>query len=273
MTDAHKMRELPGMLEAALSLSKIKEGERVALITTHIYVPQILDAYRMALSNLGADFIKVELPPRLRGEGPELDNPIGPYAAEVLKSASMVIRPLTVWPPKASDVSMYSAVFTEILFSPTRWLDFMIDEMAIRRLFPDPALIDRTMATVEALEKAEVLRVTSPAGTDLTVNKKGRSAARQLGIVEEPGSWDNFGFAAVSTAPIEDSAEGTLVFDRGDSLGFLLGTLNDFNPDPVRLEFREGRIVKIDGGVTAQVLRLHLEEINRPEFYQIAHFG
>ncbi len=273
MASLSQPRELPGLLQAALTLSGVKEGERVALVTTHRYVGEVLEDYRIALSNLGADVIRLVLPPRIRGEDPRLDNPIGPYAADVLKTAAMVVRPLTLWPPKASDITMYAAVFTEILFSGTRWLDFMIDEMAMRRLFPTPELLERTLAGAERMERAETIRITSKAGTDLTVSKIGRKTHIKTGRVQEPGAWDNLGFAAVSVAPLEDSAEGTLVFDRGDSLGFLLGTLNDFNPDPVRLEFREGQIVKIEGEVTAQILRHHLEQINRPEFYHIAHLG
>jgi 2,5-dihydroxypyridine 5,6-dioxygenase len=273
MSSEHRLRELPGFLEAVLALSNVREGERVALITTHRYVPSILDSYRVALSNLGADFLRLVLPPRVRGQGPGLDNPMGPFATDILKSADMIVRPLTVWPPGASDISMYSDVFRETLFSGTRWLDVMIDEMSMRRLMPSPEMIQRSQTGVELMEKVESIRITSPAGTDLTMTKKGRKGHLKTGRVLEPGAWDNFGFGAVSTAVVEDSAEGTLVFDRGDSLGFLLGTLNDFCVDPVYLDFRDGEVIDIRGEVTAQVLRNHLDEIDRPEFYRIAHFG
>jgi 2,5-dihydroxypyridine 5,6-dioxygenase len=273
MTNPNRLRELPGLIESALSLSEVKEGERIALISTHSYVPEILDAYRTALGNLGADFVRVELPPRVRGEGPGLNNPLGPFAFDLLKSADMVVRPLTVWPPKASDVTMYSDEFRETLFSGTRWLDFMIDEMSMRRLFPTPQMLARGDAGAERMAKAETIRIKSEAGTDLTLSKKGRKGSRNMGAVREPGAWGNFGFGAVSTAPVEDSANGTVVFDRGDSLGFLLGTLNDFCTDPVRLTFEDGEIVEIEGDVTAQVFKQHSQEIDRPEFYRIAHIG
>jgi 2,5-dihydroxypyridine 5,6-dioxygenase len=148
-----------------------------------------------------------------------------------------------------------------------------LDDAAMRRLFPSQELIERTLAGKQRLDEAKTIRVTSRAGTDLTLSKRSRGASARTGVVREPGARDKFGFAMVSTVPLEDSAEGTLVFNRGDSLGFLLGALNNFCPDPVRLDFRGGEIVKIEGKVAAQALRRRLEEINRPEFYRIAHIG
>jgi 2,5-dihydroxypyridine 5,6-dioxygenase len=265
---AHRLRELPGLLEEVLSLSEVRAGERVALVSVRGWEPPTLDAYRMALCNLGADFVTIELPARLRGEGPGLDDPIGPFAADVLRLASMIVW---VRPPTAGDQSTYSLASRDIVAAGTRWLDIFLDEKAMRRLFPSQGLIERTLAGRDRMERAQTIRVTSESGTDLTVSKKGRGGFAKTCCVRKPGEWTKYGFASVSTAPEEQSAEGVLVFDRGDSLGYLLGSLNNLCPDRVRLEFRGGKLVKIEGQATAQALRQRLEEIGHPEYYRIAH--
>ncbi len=266
------MSTLSGLVAEILKLSKVKEGERVALVTTTAYNPETLDAYLVALEDLGAEALRVILP--RRSEGRKLVQPLGPYAAEVLKGADMVIRPVTEEHPPVPDIFMYDEIFTEILFKGTRWLDVVIPEEAMRRLFPDQALIDRTMAGVELMEKSESIRITSEAGTDLRLSKKGRKGHKQTGIVDEPGMWDNFGFGLVACAPLEDSAEGTLVLDSGDSAGQEgLGNRHGINPEPIRLTFRNGKIVEIEGGYTALMLRRWLSQRESDGAYRIAHVG
>jgi len=186
----------------------------------------------------------------------------------------MVIRPVTVENTPVPDIFMYDEIFSQILSSGTRWLDVVINEEAMRRLFPDQALIDRTMAGVELMEKAQHIRVTSAAGTDLRVSKEGRKAHKQTGIVDEPGMWDNYGFGLVACAPLENSAEGTLVLDAGDSAGQVpFGDRHRINPEPIKLTFHEGKIVDIEGGHTALMLQRYLERHGDDKARRIAHIG
>jgi 2,5-dihydroxypyridine 5,6-dioxygenase len=255
-----------------LTLSKVTEDERVALVTTTAFDAPILEAYQSALEMLGADAVRIILPRKASGR--QLAQPLGPYAAEVLKGANMVIRPVTVEHTPVPDIFMYDEIFSPILFSGTRWLDVVIQEEAMRRLFPDQALIDRTLAGVEMMEKAESIRVTSQAGTDLRVSKKGRKGHKQTGIVDEPGMWDNYGFGLVACAPLEDSAEGTLVLDAGDSAGQVpFGDRHRINPEPITLTFKAGKIVDIQGGHTALMLRRYLDAHGDDKARRIAHIG
>lgn len=264
---------LTGLIGDVLQLSEVSAEERVALVTTTAYDPAVLDAYLTAIEEVGADAVRLILP-RRAGENGRLTQPLGDYAAAVLKEADMVIRPVTAAGASVPDIFMYDEIFRDILFTGTRWLDVVIDEEAMRRLFPDEALIARTMAGVELMEKAEKIRVTSGAGTDLTLSKKGRKAHKQTGIVDEPGMWDNFGFGLVACAPLEKSAEGTLVLGAGDSSGQVaFGDRHRINPEPIRLTFRKGRIEKVEGGHTALMLSRWLEQFAGDGGRRIAHVG
>lgn len=263
---------LSGLVREILELSHVKEGERVALVTTTDYDPVTLDAYLIALEELGAEALRLILPRRTQER--RLIQPLGRYAATVLREAGMVIRPVTRERSVVPDIFMYDEVFSEILSQGTRWLDVVIHEEAMRRLFPDEALIERTMAGVALMEKGQHIHITSEAGTDLHLDKKGRKGHKQTGIVDEPGMWDNFGFGLVACAPLEVSAEGTLVLDAGDSAGQEgFGERRRLNPEAIQLTFCEGKITDIVGGHTATVLRQWLAQQGTRAAYTIAHAG
>lgn len=263
--------DLSEVLEQMLRLSKVQEGERVCLLTTHVYDARMIDAYRVALGRLGADHIHLVLPPRTTGTAWVNPLQLDAYAQGVLKAAAMVVYPRTL--RQVADVSMYTRAYREILFSNVRWLDVMIDEAAMRRLFPGEAMLRRTRAAVVRLESGKEMRLTSDAGTDLVVRKRGRKAAMQIGVADEPGRWDNFGFGFVTCAPEEDQTEGVLVFDVGDSLGLFLGPYHNLLPEPVRVVWEKGRVVHIEGGPLARAYARYLERLGKPEHYRIAHFG
>jgi 2,5-dihydroxypyridine 5,6-dioxygenase len=260
------------LITDVLGLCKVHEGERVALVTTSEFNPIVLDAYLSGLEETGAEALRIILP--RRAEGRKLIQPLSPYAAEVFKQADMVLQPTSEDQTYLPDIFMYDEIFSQILESGTRWLSVVINEEAMRRLYPDQTLIDRTLAGVEIMEKAESIRVTSEAGTDLKLSKKGRKGHKQTGIVDEPGMWDNFGFGLVACAPLEGSAEGTLVLDAGDSAGQVpFGNRHRINPEPITLSFREGNIVDIQGGYSALMLQRYLEQTANAGGYRIAHVG
>jgi 2,5-dihydroxypyridine 5,6-dioxygenase len=211
------------------------------------------------------------LPPQ--SAGPGWVNPIqlGSYAERILKGANMVVRVNTT--RTVADVSMYTQVVREVLFSGVRWLDVNGEELVMRRLFPTEALIARTRGGADRMARAQTLRITSPAGTDLTVRKRGRKGHAQIGVVDEPGRWDNFGFGLVACAPEEDQTQGRVVFDVGDSLGLFQGPYHNLMNERVTFHFEEGKIVRVEGGNLARAYEGYLRKMNRPEHYRIAHIG
>ena len=68
----------------------------------------------------------------------------------------------------------------------------------------------------ERLRRAERVRVTSPAGTDVTVRVGGREPRGwYTGIVRRPGEISAFPGGEVSFPPLEGESRGTIVFERG----------------------------------------------------------
>ncbi|MGA2767009.1 MAG: hypothetical protein ABSF24_01660 [Candidatus Bathyarchaeia archaeon] len=269
------MIDMPKLVEGLLKSCRVEEGEKVAIVSTHMFPESVVNAFMIALVNFNADSLRVILPPRIK-EGKAI-SPVGPFAAESLKMADMII---TVYPEPVPGhlyeapvprVDMYSDYFVNWLKSGARILDVMlrIPEANLRRLYPTDALIRRSLAGAEMMEKAEKIRITSGAGTDLVLNKKGRKGACQKGVASERGSWDNYGFGLVICAPLEDSANGTLVFDTGD---YILG-IGRIVTEPVKCTLKNGSITKIEGGSTAKIFEKWLATRGDERSYGVSHIG
>jgi leucyl aminopeptidase (aminopeptidase T) len=120
------------------------------------------------------------------------------------------------------------------------------DFWAIRRRAERLAELWRTTKTV---------RVTSPAGTDLTSEVTGREPKAWLtGICRNPGEVSALPGGEVSLPPLEGTSSGIVVWERVASD---LGALTR----PVRIEVHDGRAVRFEGGAEADRLRHIVESI------------
>jgi leucyl aminopeptidase (aminopeptidase T) len=102
------------------------------------------------------------------------------------------------------------------------------------------SLEQTTAAVARALTAATTCRITSAAGTDLTVQIRGRGAHEDNGNLRAAGSFGNLPAGEAYIAPIETEAEGTIVVD-GSLAGY--GLLRE----PLHLRLRRGRIVDAAG--------------------------
>jgi 2,5-dihydroxypyridine 5,6-dioxygenase len=280
-------RAFSSVIEQMLKLQKAEEGDKVIVLTSHVYDKYTLDAYMTALCNLNAQFMHIIAPPVAKSAptiaGPSkgaamLSAPSSRLLVDTLKSADLILHVYTQlggrWGKMVSQwgiphISIYSDECVETLMSGKRWLDIMVDEVNFRRLFPTPDLIRRTKAGAEIMQRAVTLRITSKAGTNLTLDKKGRKGHAQFGVADEQGRWDNYGFGLVACAPVEDTANGTLVLDTGD---YILSMDRDVT-EPVKCQIKDGKITEIEGGFTALLLRKWFESWKDPEAYGISHIG
>jgi leucyl aminopeptidase (aminopeptidase T) len=101
----------------------------------------------------------------------------------------------------------------------------------------------------ERLRAGTWVRVTSPAGTDVTVSREGREPRGwYTAIVRRPGEISAFPGGEVSFPPLEGTANGVIVFER---VVTDLGGIGQ----PIRIEVAGGEAVAIEGGEDARRLR------------------
>lgn len=108
-------------------------------------------------------------------------------------------------------------------------------------------LAARCIAVAQALTVADQARITSAAGSDLTMSIAGRRAIADAGELRTPGAFGNLPCGEGFIAPVEGTAEGMLVVD-GSIAAF--GKLEE----PVRLTVREGHLVGAEGGIGPQFM-------------------
>jgi leucyl aminopeptidase (aminopeptidase T) len=125
-----------------------------------------------------------------------------------------------------------------------------ITEATFMRALPaDYAELRRAGERIAAeLSSAAACRLTSPAGTDVALDLKGRTAVIDDGNLQDRDAFGNLPAGEAFIAPKEGSAEGMVVFD---------GSLANYGllDAPVRVRLAEGRAVSADGEAGRWLLR------------------
>ena len=112
-----------------------------------------------------------------------------------------------------------------------------------------------THSLADRLQGSSSVHVTTPLGTDLRLSVAGRTWRTDTSILRSRGVYGNLPAGEVFVAPVEHSAEGVLVVDKGLP-GLELS-------EPVRLVFEEGMVVSIEGEPGAGYLENALREGER----------
>ena len=141
------------------------------------------------------------------------------------------------------------------------------EDIMVRTMRADYHKIARLTHQVrDILSAGKTVRVTSPAGTDLTLPIDGINAIASTGLILERGSFGNLPSGEAYLMPQEGKAEGVLVVD-GSMAG--VGLITD---EPIRITIVNGKAEKIEGGKEAALLEETVERIG-PLARNIAEFG
>lgn len=130
-----------------------------------------------------------------------------------------------------------------------------------------PLLLEFQRKLSEVTGRLRTVRVTTPAGTDLTFENDPSRPVLTEGDVNGPGEYMLFG--QVDWAPIEESINGTLVFDGSVWPPKELGLLEK----PIKLEVKDGKVVDIKGGREALIFERWLKSFNDEKMLNIAHIS
>ena len=116
-------------------------------------------------------------------------------------------------------------------------------------------LRELTAALGARLTGSRRVRVTTPGGTDCTFDVTGREWKLDDGVLDKPGAFGNLPAGEVFVAPLATGAHGVCVIDRSIALGG-----EGLVDEPVQLTFRQGRIVAVEGGRSAESTRAAIAE-------------
>ncbi|SFZ83486.1 2,5-dihydroxypyridine 5,6-dioxygenase [Devosia enhydra] len=228
--------DLTALFRHQLAACALAEGELCVGITDTAWMPAYSAACSAAASALGARAVQVTF---------GWNTPPDAAALDAICAAADLVVYMT------SHTLHYRPEIGKALARGARVLCCMEPPHVLDRLRFDTSVRDRALAGAALLEASSRIHITSPAGTDVTMDKSGRRGLAAYGAADVAGHLDFWGLGSVQAAQIEGSAEGTIVLDVGDCLFHLAR----FVEAPVRIRLKAGRIAAIEGGLDAFLLR------------------
>ncbi|HHW37001.1 MAG TPA: hypothetical protein GXX18_07165 [Bacillales bacterium] len=256
-----------------LVLCGVQEGEFVVVASQAESREGYVDAFLAAIESLGAYGVNLQFPgirhahlPYSGRQTQDIDIFIDsvPQAMETLKKADMVV-----------DVTAEGLVHTKAraitLGNGARMLMVWEKPEILERMFPRESLRKRVENSIDMLKQTKTMRVTSNAGTDISVSLASNTPIiGQYGYTDQPGRWDHFAGGFAAFYPIEESVNGRIVLDAGD----ILLPLNRYVASPIDITIKNGLITDIKGeGLDVELFKKYFKSWNDKEVYYTSHFG
>ncbi|MDB5897326.1 MAG: peptidase [Ramlibacter sp.] len=257
--------------EAVLGRCGLQPGDTVAVLSESQSRPVLPQLARLAAARLGAEVFSLVLPstfsqalPVARSTG----------ASMVLRHIAPVVSALagsTLVVDCTVEGLMHAPELPAILEGGARVL-YVSNEHpeALARLVPDDALEPLVKAHVKRLRAAREMRVTSSAGTDLTISLQGAVSGGNWGYTSRPGTMTHWPGGLALAFPAAGSVNGTLVLDEGD----VNLTFKRYLEKRVVLRVENDYVTRIEGsGVDADLMRSYIAAWGDRDAHAVSHVG
>ena len=252
-----------------LRLCRLRPDEHVVILAEPSSREDYVAAAFAASRAIGAHVISATVPGGSPAPVPSTHTGAGPgllsvlqdrVAQDLLKQADLVLD-LT------REGFIHAPIQEEILAENTRIL-FVCDapDVLIRNM-PKANDKDRVLAGQQLVNETRTMRVTSPAGTDLTVNLEGVVCDFQVGFADDPGRWDHWPSTMVLCWP--EVSDGRIVLAPGD----ILLPFKEYVRDEAVLEINQGHIDTVSGGADAKMLDRYLHDSDDKWARYLSHMG
>lgn len=253
----------------------LRADETAVLLSETRSRPELVETARLALERSGAATMQIIMPTPVN-PGPV---PIRSTGASVAlaghRSAIAALADADFVVDCTVEGLLHSPELGQILGGGTRILMISNEHPEnFERLPHDPALADRVAVGKAMLESATTMRVTSPAGTDLTVALDGAFRAGSSGFTTEPGDIAHWPGGLVLAFPAAGSVNGTIVLAPGD----INLTFTDYVRAPIRLTIVDDYIDDISAvdpaaPFDADLFASYLGSFGERDAYATSHVG
>ena len=230
----------------------VAPDEDVLLLTDTTTHPSVLDAMIASIRNVGA---RVTVVARTFPRRPH-DLPPAPVSW-AMKGATMIF-----------DLSRYDILHTlpirEALFDYGARYIGVANQTPQTFLAPNLADVDydKTYADacrlIEVLERGSTLRYTSPNGTDLKADIRGRKWYPLAGVAREPGRVAMIPIGEVFGLGVHGGTSGTVVLESLQAFGRL--------STPIVLQVEGSWVTKVEGGEEAERLRTMWAQVENANY-------
>lgn len=230
---------------------KIGKSE-LLLVVTDTELKEIGEALKEAGRSLEADVVLMEMLPLSRnGEEPPRN------VTQAMLHSDAVVAPTSKSLTHTGARREACAAGARVATMPGITKDTMI-----RCLKADYyAIADRTEKVSNMLTAAKEARVTTAAGTDITVPIEGIRAIASTGLIHEPGSFGNLPSGEAYMMPVEGASNGVFIVD-----GSMAGIGDLAGKTPIRIRVENGYATEITGGPEADLLKEKLTPLGKSAF-------
>ena len=166
---------------------------------------------------------------------------------------------------------LHAAELPTILKSGTR-ITMISNEHpdVLERVGSDEGLKERVKTGMKMMRSAKQMRVTSKAGSDLTVDLEGAIVGGGWGFTTTPGTITNWPGGLCLAFPAKGTTNGTLVLDAGDQNL----TFKRYLESAVRLTIKDDYVTDIEGdSLDAKLMRAAIEVWEDRDAYATSHVG
>ncbi|HHW02229.1 MAG TPA: hypothetical protein GXX35_05395 [Thermoanaerobacterales bacterium] len=249
-----------GALKLVKDVMLVKEGENVVITADSSTDRRVVEATANAVFSIGAMPTVIYYPTAPTGAM----EPPAPIAAAITNT--------DVWIEYTYSNIQHCPSWRKALENGCRYINLtgMDVEMMVKTItnVDYDAIIELGEFFKETIQSADEIIVKSDNGTNLTAYNRGRRV-RHSGQKATKKGYPVMLAGQISWCPVESTINGTLVFDGALWPPLELGLLKK----PVRLELKEGRIVKIEGDLEARLFENWLKSFNDENMYRLAHYS
>jgi len=262
MTDLSAIQVTKSANMIITKLLKVRPDERVLLVADTRTETRMVTALAAEASAIGAEYLITVMPSREKF-GIESHTALPESIRKILEDFQVVIGLNAT-----SGAPSYDSKVADLLHTKKiRYMSMVL--RSIDNWIGGAATADyeETYATAVKLAKifeGKDIKVTTPAGTNLTARIDGRKAIVEAGIATEAGQSAAFSDGEVSLSTVEGTANGTVVVDG--PIAYL-----GLPREPIRVEVENGRVVRVSGGREAMILKEWFSKIEN--FDNFAEIG
>jgi leucyl aminopeptidase (aminopeptidase T) len=259
--------QIAGLIDGARKVvracAQVRTGEKVLVVadtgSTSLVVAEVLAAAALEVT---PEVVTIVMTPR------EVDGDEPPAVIRAaLAAADVGLLPVSYSISHSAAVHDALGRGTRVLSLPAMTTPEMLVRGGPEADFAAQAPVCRRVA--ELLTEASTAHLTTPAGTDCAFDLRGRAGNAHDCLLDRPGKFSAFPWIEANIAPVEGGVDGVLVFD-GSIPNLRLGGLLR---EPVVCTVARGRIVQVEGGPEATMIRKVWEALGDAAVYTIAQLA
>ena len=270
------MQEIPegkwvASFKRVFILNGIGKGTEVVIVSESQSRPVLGQLASLALYDLGAVYSTIVLPTPPQTAPVPVKSTGACDAIQHKRHVIEALKAVEVIVDVTVEGLLHAEEMAEVEQAGTRLLVICNEHPEIlERTEPHAELGPKVARGIAMLQAASEMRVTSAAGTDLTINIKNAPCGGTPGFSTRPGAVDHWPGGLCLCFPLANTVNGKIVMDVGD----INLTFKEYIRDPITMTLENDFITDIQGeGLDAKLFREYLAAWDDPKAYGISHIG